>query len=128
ALDANGQLIGWHQRLVGQSIMMGTAMAQYMVKDGIDGSSVEGAANLAYAVPHLRVELHTPEDIGVPVQWWRSVGHTHTAFSTESLVDEAAVAAGRDPVAFRRALLADKPHHLGVLDLAVEKAGWDKPL
>lgn len=128
ALDANGKLIAWHQRLVGQSIMAGTVMESFMVKDGVDATSVEGAANLAYDVPNLQVELHTPQDIGVPIQWWRSVGHTHTAFSTESLVDEAAIAAKQDPVAFRRALLSQHPRHQGVLDLAAEKAGWNRPL
>lgn len=127
-LDAAGKLVAWHQRLVGQSIMTGTALEAFTVKDGVDNSSVEGVANLAYAVPNLQVELHTPEDIGVPVQWWRSVGHTHTAFSTESLIDEAATAAGEDPVAYRRALLAGHPRHLGVLELAAAKAGWDVPL
>ncbi|MGR4066492.1 molybdopterin cofactor-binding domain-containing protein [Billgrantia sp. C5P2] len=128
ALDADGQLIAWHQRLVGQSIMMGTPMEAFMVENGVDATSVEGVANLAYDVPNLQVELHTPADIGVPIQWWRSVGHTHTAFSTECLIDEAAVAAEQDPVAFRRALLSEHPRHRGVLDLAAEKAGWDQPL
>jgi isoquinoline 1-oxidoreductase beta subunit len=64
----------------------------------------------------------------VPVQWWRSVGSTHTAYSTETLIDELAVAAGKDPVAFRRALLAKHPRHLAALDLAAEKAGWTQPL
>nr|WP_297459911.1 xanthine dehydrogenase family protein molybdopterin-binding subunit [uncultured Halomonas sp.] len=128
ALDAEGKLIAWHQRLVGQSIMAGTAMEPFMVKDGVDATSVEGAANLAYDVPNLQVELHTPKDIGVPIQWWRSVGHTHTAFSTESLIDEAAVAAGKDPVAFRQSLLSQHPRHLDVLELAAEKAAWSQPL
>ncbi|MCE8034875.1 xanthine dehydrogenase family protein molybdopterin-binding subunit [Halomonas sp. MCCC 1A11057] len=128
ALDADGQLIAWHQRLVGQSILQGTALESFLVQDGIDATSVEGAANLAYDVPNLQVELHTPEDIGVPVQWWRAVGHTHTAFSTECLIDEAAVAAEQDPVAFRRALLSQHPRHRGVLDLVAEKAGWEQPL
>ncbi|TDO16493.1 MULTISPECIES: xanthine dehydrogenase family protein molybdopterin-binding subunit [Halomonas] len=128
ALDKEGRLVAWHQRLVGQSIMTGTPMESFMVEDGIDPTSVEGAANLPYDVANLQVELHIPEDIAVPVQWWRSVGHSHTAFSTESLVDEAAAAAGKDPVAFRRALLAEHPRHRGVLELAAEKAGWNKPL
>ncbi|MFG6177684.1 molybdopterin cofactor-binding domain-containing protein [Halomonas sp. THAF12] len=128
ALDADGNLTAWHQRLVGQSIMTGTPMESMMVKDGIDPTSVEGAADLAYAVPALNVELHTPKDIGVPVQWWRSVGHTHTAFSTESLIDEAAVAAGQDPYQYRRERLGENPRWRGVLDLAAEKAGWSTPL
>jgi isoquinoline 1-oxidoreductase beta subunit len=67
-------------------------------------------------------------DGGVPVQWWRSVGHTHTAYSTETFIDELAAAAGRDPVEFRMALLQDHPRHLGVLKLAAEKANWGGPL
>ena len=62
------------------------------------------------------------------VLWWRSVGHTHTAFATEVFFDELAAAAGKDPVELRRALLKDHPRHLGVLELAAEKAGWGTPL
>jgi len=75
----------------------------------------------------MLVDLHTPT-YPVPVQWWRSVGSTHTAFSTEVFIDEVAHAAGKDPVAFRRDLLAKHPRHLAALDLAVSKAGWGKPL
>ncbi|ATJ82440.1 xanthine dehydrogenase family protein molybdopterin-binding subunit [Halomonas beimenensis] len=127
-LDADGRLTAWHQRLVGQSIMMGTPMESMMGQDGIDPTSVEGIAELPYAVPTLNVELHTPRDIGVPVQWWRSVGHTHTAFSTESLIDEAAVAAGQDPYRYRRERLPQHPRWRGVLDLAADKAGWSSSL
>jgi isoquinoline 1-oxidoreductase beta subunit len=98
-----------------------------MVKDGLDPTSVEGAATLPYAIPNLFVDLHSPK-LGVPVQWWRSVGSTHTAFSTETFIDELALAAKKDPVAYRRALLAKQPRHLGVLELAADKAGWNKPL
>ncbi|HEX8980330.1 MAG TPA: xanthine dehydrogenase family protein molybdopterin-binding subunit [Parasulfuritortus sp.] len=128
ALDAKGGLAGWHHRLVGQSILAGSAFASAMIKDGIDATSVEGAANLPYAIPNLTVDLHTPEDIGVPVLWWRSVGSSHTAFSTETFFDEVAAAAGKDPVALRLELLKDHPRHAGVLRLAAEKAGWGKPL
>jgi isoquinoline 1-oxidoreductase beta subunit len=128
ALDKRGALIGWHHRLVGQSIVMGSPFEQAMVKDGIDAVSVEGAANLPYAIPNMMVELHTPQDIPVPVLWWRSVGSSHTAFSTETFIDEVATAMGKDPVALRLALLKAHPRHAGVLKLAAEKAGWDKPL
>ncbi|WP_246007421.1 xanthine dehydrogenase family protein molybdopterin-binding subunit [Halomonas nitroreducens] len=126
-LDEAGKPVAWQQRIVGQSILTGTAL-ESMVKDGIDPTSVEGIADLPYAVPALNVELHSPSDIGVPVQWWRSVGHTHTAFSTESLIDEAAVAAGQDPYRYRRELLAEHPRWRGVLDLAAEQAGWTSDL
>ncbi len=126
-LDADGKLAAWQHRLVGQSIIAGTAFAAGMLKNGIDVTSVEGAANLPYAIPNLLVDLHTTT-YPVPVQWWRSVGSTHTAFSTEVFVDEVAHAAGKDPVAFRRELLKGQPRHLAALDLAAAKAGWGKPL
>ncbi len=127
ALDAQGRLVGWRHRLVGQSILANTPFTAW-VKDGIDLVSVEGAANLPYAIPNMLVDLHTPQDIGVPVLWWRSVGSTHTAYSTETFIDEVAAAAGQDPVAFRLALLEHHPRHAAVLKLAAQKAGWGTPL
>ena len=126
-LDANGNLVGWHHRIVGQSILAGTPFEQMLVKNSVDLTSVEGASNLPYAIPNLLVDLATT-DVKVPVLWWRSVGSTHTAYSTEVLIDELAEAAGRDPVDFRRDLLRDHPRHLGVLNLVAEKAGWGTPL
>jgi isoquinoline 1-oxidoreductase beta subunit len=126
-LDAKGNIVGWEHRIVGQSILKGTVFGGALVKDGVDLTSVEGAANLPYAVPNLSVELHTP-DVGVPVLWWRSVGSSHTAYSTETFLDELAQAAGRDPLELRRALLAGHPRHLAALNLAAEKAGWGEAL
>src|SRR5574343_1592514 len=128
ALDGSGKLVGWRHRLVGQSILIGSPFEKAMVKDGIDHVSVEGAANLPYAIPNLKVDLHTPTDIGVPVLWWRSVGSSHTAFSTEAFLDQVAAAAGKDPLALRLELLGDHPRHAGVLRLAADKAGWGQPL
>jgi isoquinoline 1-oxidoreductase beta subunit len=127
ALDNNGQLVGWQHRIVGQSIIAGTAFAAVMVKDGIDGTSVEGAANLPYAVPNMSVELSTTET-GVPVLWWRVVGSSHTAYATEAFIDEIAHAAGKDPFAFRQAMLEHHPRHKAVLELAAKAAGWGSPL
>jgi isoquinoline 1-oxidoreductase beta subunit len=127
ALDKNGQLVGWQHRIVGQSIIAGTAFAAVMVKDGIDGTSVEGAANLPYAVPNMSVELNTTET-GVPVLWWRVVGSSHTAYATEAFIDEIAFAAGKDPFAFRQAMLEHHPRHKAVLELAAKAAGWGNPL
>jgi len=128
ALDDQGRLTGWRHRLVGQSIVAGTAFEKNLVKDGIDQVSVEGAANLPYAIPNMKVDLHTPKDIPVPVLWWRSVGSSHTAYSTETFLDQVATAMGKDPVALRLALLSGHPRHAGVLKLAAEKAGWGSPL
>jgi isoquinoline 1-oxidoreductase beta subunit len=127
AVGADGQPLAWHHRLVGQSIMAGTMMEPMMVKNGIDATSVEGATNLPYAIPNFQVELHTTR-IGVPILWWRSVGSTHTAFSTEILIDELARAAGKDPVDYRLNLLAQHPRHRDVLALAAAKADWGKDL
>ena len=126
-LDASGNLVGWQQRIVGQSILAGTPFEKMMVKDGIDATSVEGASTLPYAIPNLYVDLHSPT-VGVPVLWWRSVGSTHTAYSTETFFDELAAMAGTDPVAFRRQLLAKHPKHLAALELVAARSGWDKPL
>ncbi len=126
-LDGQGNIVAWHHRIVGQSILAGTALEAMMVKDGIDATSVEGASTLPYAIANLGVELHSPI-MGVPVQWWRSVGSTHTAFSTETFLDELAAAGGKDPYQLRRALLAKHPRHQGVLELAAQNAGWGKPL
>ncbi|HEY6008488.1 MAG TPA: xanthine dehydrogenase family protein molybdopterin-binding subunit [Geobacteraceae bacterium] len=126
-LDAAGRLVAWRHTIVGQSIITGTPFEKAMIKDGIDDTSVEGASDIPYAIPNLRVDLHTPK-LGVPVIWWRSVGHSHTAFVVECFLDEVALAAGKDPLELRRALLADKPRHLGVLEMAAQKAGWGTTL
>ncbi len=126
-LDADGNVVGWQHRIVGQSILAGTAFEAQMVKDGVDMTSVEGASTLPYAIPQLAVELHTTKQ-GTPVQWWRSVGSSHNAYSTETFIDELAVAAGKDPVAFRKQMLASHPRHLATLALAADKSDWGKPL
>lgn len=124
ALDGRGRPVAWVHRVAAQSISEqhwpGSA------KGGLDEGAVDGAEDLRYDIPNLRVEycmLRTP----VPVSWWRSVYASQTAFANECFVDELAHAAGQDPVAFRRAMLQDSPRHLAVLNLAAEKAGWGKP-
>ncbi|HXL22190.1 MAG TPA: xanthine dehydrogenase family protein molybdopterin-binding subunit [Candidatus Dormibacteraeota bacterium] len=126
-VDAQGNPIAWTHTIVGQSILTGTAFEPYGVKDGVDSASVEGAADILYGIPNLQVDLHSPK-IGVPVQWWRSVGHSHTGFSVEAFFDEVAHAGGKDPYQLRRTLLKEQPRMLAVLDLAAQKAGWGKPL
>ncbi|HEV2431601.1 MAG TPA: xanthine dehydrogenase family protein molybdopterin-binding subunit, partial [Burkholderiales bacterium] len=126
-LDAQGNLVAWKHVIVGQSILAGTAFESMMVKDGVDVTSVEGAATLPYAIPNLAVSLHSPK-MGVPVQWWRSVGSTHTAFATECFLDEIARETKKDPFELRRALLGKHPRHKAVLEAAAARAGWGKPL
>jgi isoquinoline 1-oxidoreductase subunit beta len=126
-VDAEGNPVAWTHTIVGQSIFEGTAFESFGIKDGIDAASVEGAADILYGIPNLQVDLHTPK-IGVPVQWWRSVGHSHTGFSVEAFLDEVAHLGGKDPYQLRRTLLAKQPRMLAVLDLAAQKANWGSKL
>jgi isoquinoline 1-oxidoreductase beta subunit len=126
-IDSSGNPLSWRSRLVGQSIFAGTMFESFMKGKEYDPASVEGVDDLPYAIPNLAVESHKA-DVKVPVQWWRSVGHSHTGFATECFIDELAVLAQKDPYQFRRALLPKHPRHLAVLDLAAQKAGWGKPL
>lgn len=126
AVDKDGGILAWEQRVVGESIIKGTSFEPFMIKDGVDHASVEGCFE-HYAAAHVHIDLHSP-DTGVPVQWWRSVGHTHTAFAKESMIDELAAQAKADPFEFRRKLMAGHPRHRAVLELAADKAGWTTPL
>jgi isoquinoline 1-oxidoreductase subunit beta len=126
-VDAKGMPVAWKHTLVGQSILAGTPF-EMMIQNGIDQVSVEGVVDSPYLehVAARRVSLHSPRN-PVPVLWWRSVGHTHTAFAMESMIDELAHAARRDPLEFRSALLKRQPRHLAALRVAAEKAGWSSP-
>jgi isoquinoline 1-oxidoreductase beta subunit len=129
ALGNDGMPTAWEHTEVGQSIMTGTPFESVMIKDGVDATSVEGVADSPYLkhIPNYQVNLHTVKAT-IPVLWWRSVGHSHSAFVMESLIDELAHAAKQDPLDYRRALLKDHPRHLAALNLAAEKADWNKPL
>jgi isoquinoline 1-oxidoreductase beta subunit len=129
ALGADGRPSAWDHTLVGQSVLAGSPFSSMIPANGVDPTSVEGVADSPYleAIPNHRVQLcdyRSP----VPVLWWRSVGHSHTAFVVESVIDELAKASGVDSVEYRRRLLANHPRHLGVLNLAAEKSGWGDPL
>lgn len=125
-LDGGGKVLGWNHVIVGQSITKGTPFESYMLKNGVDATMTEGVIENDYGFP-MQVSVHHP-DVDVPVLWWRSVGHTHTAFVMETLVDEVAHAAGQDPVAYRLARFTDKEHerHRQALRLAVDKSGYGK--
>jgi len=130
ALDAQGGIRAWHNRIVSQSCTGGlTARLQPLAASDLmkDKTTAEGAFDLPYAMPHRLVEhvlVHQP----VPVGFWRSVGHSYNAFFVEAFLDEVAHAARRDPYEFRRALLAGAPRHRRVLETAARKAGWGTPL
>jgi isoquinoline 1-oxidoreductase beta subunit len=124
-LDDKGMPAAWFHRITGSSIM--ARFAPPAVKNGIDPDAVEAAADLQYTIPDMRVEYvrHEPP---VPTAFWRGVGPTHNVFVVESFIDELALAAGKDPLAYRRALLDKSPRLRAVLDLAAAKSGWGKPL
>jgi isoquinoline 1-oxidoreductase beta subunit len=126
-LDDKGNIVGWDHAIVGQSIISGTPFEPMMVKGGVDATMIEGMGE-PYKVP-MNLSVHNAK-LNVPVLWWRSVGSTHTAFVMETLIDEAATAAGVDPVAYRRKLIpAEHKRHHAALDLAVGKSGYGvKPL
>ena len=129
-LDQSGVPVAWSHLVVGQSILKGTPFeaVPLLFKDGIDSTSVEGVVDTPYRLPNFRVEVNYP-DINVPVLWWRSVGHTHTAYVMETLVDELAAAAGKDPIEYRLALLDPaQTRHRAALELVRSKSRWGSPL
>ncbi len=119
-LDVNGIPVAWQHRIVGQSIILGTPFEPMLLKAELDMTQVEGAAEMNYQIPNFLVEYKMAPP-GVPVLWWRSVGHSFTAFVKECFIDECAAATKQDPVAYRRLLLVDHPRARGVMDLAAEK-------
>jgi len=123
-LDAGGKVTAWDFKIVSPSIM--TRVFPQRVKNRLDPSSVEGAIESPYAPANRRIE-YAMKEVGVPVGFWRSVGNSISGFYVEGLVDELAHAAGRDPLTFRRELLANKPRHLAVLDKAAAMANWHQP-
>jgi len=125
-LDAKGMPVAWNNCFAGSSVASRWAAAWF--KNGLDPDSTEGAIDLVYALPNMHVEYVRIEPPGIPTAFWRSVGPSHNVFVTESFIDELAIAAKQDPVAYRLALLEKKPRAKAVLELAAEKAGWGQPL
>ncbi len=95
--------------------------------DAPDKTDSEGLFDLPYGFAHQKM-AHVATKVGIPVGFWRSVGHSHNAFFSESFIDELAAKAGTNPLAFRQQWLQEAPRHLAVLNLAAEKANWGKTL
>jgi isoquinoline 1-oxidoreductase subunit beta len=134
-LDASGGLAAWSHRIVSPSIVakfLPSWLPAFIahiagpLKGGVDGNAIEGALDLPFAPANFEL-TYSQADLGVPVGFWRSVAHSHTAFAVQCFVDELAALAGKDPVQYRRELLARSPRDLAVLNLAAERAGWDTP-
>jgi len=126
SLDEHGYPLGWSHRIVAASNVARWIPAGF--KDGVDGDAVDGAVDPPYRLPNLRVEYVREEPPGLIVGWWRGVGPGNNIFVIESFIDELAVAAKADPLAYRRRLLAQSPRALAVLELAAAKANWGEPL
>ena len=124
ATDAAGKPVAYQMRMVQQSLMKRIGG---LPPNGVDFISVDGAANLPYDIPNIRIE-YTEADPGIPFGFWRSVGASVTGFVVEGFVDELATTAGEDPFEFRRKRLSKHPRHKAVLELVAEKSGWGKPL
>ena len=127
-LDEAGMPVAWHQVAVGQSIMQDTMFESVYMANGIDAYSLDGCVQQPYSIPNHRVESHNPEKVGVLPLWWRSVGHTHTAFAYECFLDELAVAGGKDPFDLRLALSESYPRMHQVLKALKKQSDWEAPL
>jgi isoquinoline 1-oxidoreductase beta subunit len=126
-VNGRGDLVAWRHRVVGQPIILGTPFAPPDAK--WDFATVGGIIEFGKAgpqpaipVPNFELDVHHPQ-VGVPVLWWRSVEHTHTAYVMETMIDEIARVTRKDPFAFRQTLYKDNPRFLAVLDLLDQKAG-----
>jgi isoquinoline 1-oxidoreductase beta subunit len=119
----DGRIEAWSDTIVGQSIMKGSAFEAVLMKDGLDPTAYEGSNDIPYDIANFRCDLHQV-DVGVPVLWWRSVGHTHTGYAVESFIDELLAAAGKDAVEGRLEMMKDKPRHAGVLRAVAELSDW----
>lgn len=125
-LDDKGHPIAWTDRTTGPSILA-TFAPGAMGKNGLDSDLVECAADIPYQIPNMRVDwIRHDMPNGIPIGWWRGVGPTHNVFVVESFVDELAHAADKDPMTYRREILADNPRAKAVLELAAEKSGWGR--
>ena len=117
-LDAEGWPVAWTGRVACQSFVG--------LQDGVDREGVAGLADVHYDIPNVHVEYHAPT-LDIPTNYWRSVGHSQNTYFAEAFIDELAAATGKDPVQFRRKLLAHSPRLLNVLNVAAERADWDSP-
>jgi len=124
ALDTEGAPVVWSHKLTGSSVI--ARWVPPFFQKGLDPDTIEGAAETPYAFPNMRVEYVQHEPRGIYTAFWRGVGPVHNVFVVESFMDELAAKAGKDPVAYRRAIADARAR--AVLDLAASKAGWGKPL
>jgi CO/xanthine dehydrogenase Mo-binding subunit len=126
-LQITGDFVGGAAAEVPDAVKRKLVSATNSLAPDRDPTSFEGGNTVAYAIPHLAVDF-TRHEPGVPIGFWRSVGHSHSAFATESFIDECAWGLEKDPVELRRTLLVGKPRHLACLDRVAKESGWGAPL
>ncbi len=126
-LDDAGELAALDVKIAKPSVSKWSGLSFLIRDDGVDEQAVEGLVNLPYDIPNTRIEW-VDHDPGFPVHFWRAVGASHNPFAMESLIDDLANSAGRDPLEFRRRLLRNKPRHLDVLEKLADEAGWSNPI
>lgn len=126
-LDGSGNVVAWSHRMAAKSLIKGTPFEPMLMQNGVDHNMTEGAHDTTYAFPAMEMDQHFAET-PVPVLWWRSVGHTHSGYVMETMIDRLAKEAGEDPVAYRLKMIKDDPRKVAVLKLAAEKAGWGSDL
>jgi isoquinoline 1-oxidoreductase beta subunit len=119
---ADGKILGWKHRITGSSIMARWLPPAF--QNGVDVDGVDGAVDIPYEIPNLRVEFVREEPPAAPTGFWRGVGPNNNVFAIESFIDEIAHKTGRDPVAFRRGMLEKSPRLSAAIDLVASKAGW----
>ena len=125
-LNDAGTVVAWKHCVVQPALVVGTPLEPISMPEGKDASATEGMPDSPYGIA-MSLDVHHPET-DVPVLWWRSVGHTHTAFVMETLIDEIASKSAQSPLQLRRSLLKDKPRELATLELVVEKSNYGGPL
>ncbi|MGZ3723984.1 MAG: molybdopterin cofactor-binding domain-containing protein, partial [Bdellovibrionales bacterium] len=123
--SANGNPENWQHTIVGQSIFRGGFFEGMMAGKTADPVMIEGVADSPYKIPNFHVAVEMPT-YNIPTLWWRSVGHSHTAYVMETLIDELAARAKVDALAFRKRLLKNSPKHIAVLNLLAKKSPWGK--
>jgi len=122
-LDAKNKFVAWDHMIVGQSVIAGSMFEAMMVKEGREATITEGVSDTKYALANFRCQL-SREISPVPTLWWRSVGHTHTGYVMETMIDELAEATKQDPLKMRMDLLKNSPRHMAVLKLLQQETGW----
>ncbi|HTC17856.1 MAG TPA: molybdopterin cofactor-binding domain-containing protein, partial [Stellaceae bacterium] len=123
---SDGKIVGWKYKITGSAVIARWLPPAF--QKGIDIDAIDSATDIPYEIPNFHVEYVRAEPPAVPTGFWRGVGPNNNVFAIECFMDELARKAGKDPVALRRSMLANRPRFLAALDLVAEKSNWGQPL